>query len=109
MTFTDDLNAERDQIMRAVREAGNEWAQAMRSHKLAPPDGGFAWRLRSLSQAAEREQIAWQQAATRPQSETRSHRRTPLQIETQLHRSVRPKMGTGPPVEARRHRRTRPM
>src|SRR5438477_4872420 len=64
MTFTDDLNAERDQIMRAVRQAGNEWAEAMRSHKLAPPDAGFASRLRSLSQAAAREQGAWEQAHT---------------------------------------------
>jgi hypothetical protein len=34
----------------------------MRAHKLAPPDSGFAARLRSLSDAAEREQVAWEHA-----------------------------------------------
>lgn len=53
---------QRDQITRAVREAGNGWADAMRAHKLAPPDAGFAGRLTSLAEAAAREQAAWGEA-----------------------------------------------
>jgi hypothetical protein len=49
-------------IMRAVRQAGTDWAAAMRAHKLAPPDPGFAGRLRMLAEAAEREQAAWENA-----------------------------------------------
>jgi len=48
--------------MRAVREAANDWAEAMRAHKLAPPDAGFAARLRSLAEAAAREQVALEHA-----------------------------------------------
>jgi hypothetical protein len=62
MSFRDDLDRQRAQIMRAVRQAGNEWADAMRAHKLAPPDAGFAARLRGLSEAAGREQVAWEHA-----------------------------------------------
>ena len=62
MSFRDDLDRQRAQIMRVVRQAGTDWAAAMRSHKLAPPDAGFAGRLRALSEAAEREQVAWEHA-----------------------------------------------
>jgi hypothetical protein len=62
MSFKDDLDRQRAQIMRAVRQAGNDWAEAMRAHKLAPPDAGFAARLRALSEAAGREQVAWEHA-----------------------------------------------
>jgi hypothetical protein len=62
MSFRDDLDRQRAQIMRAVRQAGNDWAEAMRAHKLAPPDAGFAARLRTLSEAAGREQVAWEHA-----------------------------------------------
>ena len=48
--------------MRAVRHASGAWADAMRAHKLAPPDAGFASRLRSLAEAAEREQVTWEHA-----------------------------------------------
>lgn len=48
--------------MRAVRQASTDWADAMRDHKLAPPDAGFTARLRALAQAAEREQVAWEHA-----------------------------------------------
>lgn len=48
--------------MRAVRQAGTDWAEAMRAHKLAPPDAAFAGRLRSLAGAAAREQVAWEHA-----------------------------------------------
>ena len=62
MSFRDDLDRQRAQIMRAVRQAGTDWAEAMRAHKLAPPDAGFGARLRALSDAAEREQVAWEHA-----------------------------------------------
>jgi hypothetical protein len=62
MTFAEDLDRRRAEIMRAVRQAGSEWASAMRAHKLAPPDAGFAARLRALAQAAAREQVAWEHA-----------------------------------------------
>jgi hypothetical protein len=62
MSFGADLDRERAQIMRAVRQAGSSWAEAMRTHKLAPPDAGFASRLRTLSDAAADEQVAWEHA-----------------------------------------------
>jgi hypothetical protein len=58
----DERDPQREQILRAVRQAGSDWADAMRSHKLAPPDPGFASRLRVLADAASREQSAWEQA-----------------------------------------------
>jgi hypothetical protein len=62
MSFGEELDQERERVMRAVRDAGAGWAQAMRSHKLAPPDAGFAGRLRALAEAAAREQLAWENA-----------------------------------------------
>jgi hypothetical protein len=62
MSFKGDLDRQRAQIMRAVRQAGNDWAEAMRAHKLAPPDAGFAARLGALAEAAGREQVAWEHA-----------------------------------------------
>jgi hypothetical protein len=62
MSFGQDLDQEREQVMRAVRDASAGWAQAMRTHKLAPPDAGFASRLRGLAEAAAREQLAWENA-----------------------------------------------
>jgi hypothetical protein len=62
MSVGPDLDPQQAQIMRAVRQAGNDWAEAMRAHKLAPPDAGFAARLRSLAEAAAREQVAWEHA-----------------------------------------------
>jgi hypothetical protein len=62
MSFSDELSRERAQIMRAVRHASNSWAEAMRAHKMAPPDAGFASRLRGLAEAAEREQVTWEHA-----------------------------------------------
>jgi hypothetical protein len=58
----DELDRGQAQIMRAVRHARDDWASAMRAHKLAPPDAGFAGRLRTLAEAAEREQVAWEHA-----------------------------------------------
>jgi hypothetical protein len=62
VSFTDDTDRQRARVMRAVREAGTGWAEAMRAHKLAPPDAGFAGRLRALSEAAADEQVAWEHA-----------------------------------------------
>jgi hypothetical protein len=62
MSFGDDLDQERARVMRAVRDASAGWAQAMRAHKLAPPDAGFAERLRGLAEAAVREQVTWEHA-----------------------------------------------
>ena len=62
MSFDDDLDRERAQIMRRVRQASDGWAAAMRAHKLAPPDAGFAQRLRTLADAASVEQVAWEHA-----------------------------------------------
>jgi hypothetical protein len=62
MSFGDELDRQRAQIMRAVRRAGDEWAAAMRAHKLAPPDAGFAGRLRNLAEAAGNEQVVWEHA-----------------------------------------------
>jgi hypothetical protein len=62
VSFSDDLDRQRAHVMRAVRQAGSGWAQAMRAHKLAPPDDGFADRLRSLADAAASEQVAWEHA-----------------------------------------------
>ncbi len=57
-----DLEVERAQVTRLVRQASAGWAGAMRAHKLAPPDAGFAGRLRALADAAATEQAAWEQA-----------------------------------------------
>jgi hypothetical protein len=62
MSTGEQTNSQRDEVRRAVQEAGSEWAEAMRSHKLAPPDAGFAGRLRGLAEAASREQAAWREA-----------------------------------------------
>ena len=60
--FGVDLDRQRAQIMRRVRRAADEWAAAMRAHKLAPPDLGFAERLHDLAEAAANEQVAWEYA-----------------------------------------------
>lgn len=62
MSVGDNLDPQQAQIMRAVRQAGSDWAEAMKAHKLAPPDAGFAARLRSLAEAAAGEQVAWEHA-----------------------------------------------
>ena len=62
MSFSDDLDRQRAQVMRAVRQAAEGWATAMRAHKMAPPDVDFASRLGQLSQAAAAEAVAWEHA-----------------------------------------------
>jgi len=58
----EDLTRQREHVMHLVRHAGEGWASAMRAHAMAPPDDDFAGRLRSLGEAAAREQVAWEQA-----------------------------------------------
>jgi hypothetical protein len=62
VSFGDELEHERERVSRLVRHASVSWAEAMRAHKLAPPDEGFAARLQKLSEAAAAEQLAWNQA-----------------------------------------------
>ena len=62
MSFEDDLDRQREHVMRLVRHASVGWAEAMRAHKLAPPDPGFSARLSALAQAAATEQVAWEHA-----------------------------------------------
>ena len=62
MSFGEDLDRQRAHVMRLVRQASHGWADAMRAHKLAPPDAGFAARLRALADAAASEQVAWEHA-----------------------------------------------
>jgi hypothetical protein len=62
VSASDELDPRQAQILRAVRQAGNGWAEAMRAHKLAPPDPGFAERLSALARAAATEQVAWEHA-----------------------------------------------
>jgi hypothetical protein len=62
MSFGHELEQERERVVRLVRHASVSWAEAMRAHKLAPPDDGFATRLEKLSEAAAAEQLALQQA-----------------------------------------------
>lgn len=62
MSFGEELEQERERVVRLVRHASVSWAEAMRAHKLAPPDEGFAARLQKLSEAAAAEELAWRQA-----------------------------------------------
>jgi hypothetical protein len=62
MSFSEDLDRQRAHVMRLVRQASHGWADAMRAHKLAPPDAGFSARLRALGEAAANEQVAWEHA-----------------------------------------------
>ena len=62
MSFGEDLDRQRAHVMRLVRHASTNWADAMRAHVMAPPDAGFAARLRALSEAAATEQVAWERA-----------------------------------------------
>jgi len=62
MSFSEELDLQRAHAMSLVRHASHGWADAMRAHKLAPPDSGFAARLRGLAEAAAGEQVAWEHA-----------------------------------------------
>ena|ERR1700733_10566907 len=62
MSVSENPDTQQEEITRAVREASSGWAEAMRAHKMAPPDAGFAGRLSGLAEAAQREQTAWEHA-----------------------------------------------
>jgi hypothetical protein len=47
--------ARKRQLLDRFEEAENRWGAAMRAHRLAPPDAGFATRLRTLGEAAAEE------------------------------------------------------
>jgi len=52
------------QLMERFEAAENQWGAAMRAHRLAPPDPGFAGRLRALGEAAAAEAAVCRDAAT---------------------------------------------
>ena len=52
----------RERAIQRLRVAQSAWGEAMTAHKRAPPDLGFAARLRSLAAAAEREREACEDA-----------------------------------------------
>jgi hypothetical protein len=52
----------RDRAAQRLRDAASAWGQAMSAHKMAPPDPGFAARLRALATAAEKEREACEEA-----------------------------------------------
>ncbi len=62
MSFGEELEHERERVARLVRHASVSWAEAIRAHKLAAPDEGFAGRLQKLSEAAAAEELAWHHA-----------------------------------------------
>ncbi len=53
----------RSRASQRLRDAKTAWGQAMTAHKMAPPDAGFAARLRALGSAAETEREACEEAA----------------------------------------------
>ena len=57
-----DSRDPREQATERLRVARTAWGQAMRAHKMAPPDPRFAARLRALAAAAAAEREACQEA-----------------------------------------------
>jgi len=55
--------ARKRQLLDRFEEAENRWGAAMRAHRLAPPDEGFASRLRTLGEAAAVEAAVCRDAA----------------------------------------------
>ena len=53
----------RTRATQRLRDAKAAWGQALTAHKMAAPDAGFASRLRMLSDAAEIEREACEEAA----------------------------------------------
>lgn len=53
----------RSRATQRLRDAKAAWGEAMSAHKMAPPDAGFAARLRALASAAETEREACEEAA----------------------------------------------
>jgi len=46
------------------RSAEQRWTAALVQHRIAPPDAGYARRLRDLADACEQQQVAYEYAAT---------------------------------------------
>lgn len=55
---------ERDQVERSHHLAGYEWELALERSRMAPPDAGFASRLRQISQTAARKAASLKDQAT---------------------------------------------
>jgi hypothetical protein len=55
--------ARKRQLQERFEQAEDQWGTAMRAHRLAPPDAGFAGRLRMLAEAAAAEASVCQDAA----------------------------------------------
>jgi hypothetical protein len=55
--------ARKRQLLDRFEHAENNWGSAMRAHRLAPPDAGFALRLRALGEAAAEEAAVCRDAA----------------------------------------------
>lgn len=55
---TDAERRLKEQASRELEDAARAWASAMVAHQMAPPDPGFAGRLRGLSEAARLEEAA---------------------------------------------------
>ena len=53
---------QRDHAAQRLAEAKTAWGHAMTAHKMAPPDEGFAGRLRALAGAAQAEREACEEA-----------------------------------------------
>jgi hypothetical protein len=53
----------RSRASQRLRDAKTAWGQAMTAHTMAPPDAGFAGRLRALASAAETEREGCEEAA----------------------------------------------
>jgi hypothetical protein len=51
------------QLLERFEQAEERWGAAMRAHRLAPPDPGFAGRLRALAEAASAEALVCREAA----------------------------------------------
>ena len=55
--------ARKRQVLERFEHAEDQWGAAMRAHRLAPPDLGFARRLRTLGEAAAAEASVCREAA----------------------------------------------
>jgi hypothetical protein len=64
MTPVEEVEDRKLAVSRRFKEASTLWAKAMGQHKLAPPDAGFAARLRDLATAAAAEQATLQEGAS---------------------------------------------
>jgi hypothetical protein len=51
-------------VLERFEQAEHQWGAAMRAHRLAPPDLGFAGRLRALGEAAAGEAAVCREAAS---------------------------------------------